>query len=143
MLVPIKSLYPFFGLTLSPDKVCKRGWLYSELPQQQKPKQRKLSHQENRILSFMVISLNKNSRNSKKPRNSEEKWMPPIFTLLRMFTVYQKQTHLLIFLQIRLVSIFVRSKPFVHLQTGCNVKTNIHSAIFITISTSFEHISKN
>ena len=23
MLVPIKSLYPFFGLTLSPDKVCK------------------------------------------------------------------------------------------------------------------------
>ena len=22
MLMPIKSLYPFFGLTLSPDKVC-------------------------------------------------------------------------------------------------------------------------
>ena len=35
----------------------------------------------------MVISLNKNSRNSKKPRNSEEKWIPPVFTLLREFTV--------------------------------------------------------
>ena len=40
----------------------------------------------------MVISLNKNSRNSEKPRNSEEKPMPPIFTLMREFTVLPIQT---------------------------------------------------
>ena len=37
--------------------------------------------------SFLVISLNKNSQNSEKPRNSEAKGMPPIFTLMREFTV--------------------------------------------------------
>ena len=35
----------------------------------------------------MVISQNLNSRNSEKPRNSKEKRMPPIFPLMREFTV--------------------------------------------------------
>ena len=35
----------------------------------------------------MVISLKENSQNSEKPRNSEEKGMPPNFTLMREFIV--------------------------------------------------------
>ena len=38
-------------------------------------------------MSFLVISLHKNSRISAKPRNSAVKGMPPIFTLMREFTV--------------------------------------------------------
>ena len=51
------------------------------------PKQRKLSHWENKILSFLVISLNGNSQIRAKPRNSEVKRIPPIFPLLWEFTV--------------------------------------------------------
>ena len=35
---------------------------------------------------FSRVSLSENSKNSEKPRNSEEKRMPPIFTLMREFT---------------------------------------------------------